>query len=87
MHSKVFPGVKRSGRYLDQSLASNAKVNNVWTYTSTVQIFLHGVEWEDCIFYLLYSVISINAAVRASQLASQDLKCYALGEYNLRRSH
>ena len=40
-------------------------------------------------FYLLYYVISqktsmfINAAVRESQ----DLKYYALGEYNLRRSY
>jgi hypothetical protein len=36
-------GVKRPGREADHSLPSSAEVKNVWSYTSTPPIRLHGV--------------------------------------------
>jgi hypothetical protein len=38
-----FPGVKRPGREADHSPPSSVEVKNVWSYTSTPPIFLHGV--------------------------------------------
>jgi hypothetical protein len=36
-------GVKRPGREADQSPPSSAEVKNMWSYTSTPPICLHGV--------------------------------------------
>jgi hypothetical protein len=39
----VTPGAKRPGRETDHSPPFNAKVKNVWNYTSIPTIHLHGV--------------------------------------------
>jgi hypothetical protein len=36
-------GVKRLGREADHSPTSNAEVKNVWNYSSTLPVRLHGV--------------------------------------------
>jgi hypothetical protein len=38
------PGIKRPGREADNLSPSNAEVNNVWSYTSTAPIRVHGEE-------------------------------------------
>jgi hypothetical protein len=38
-----FPGGKRPGREADHSPPSSAEVKNVWSYTSTPPVRLHGV--------------------------------------------
>jgi hypothetical protein len=51
-----FPGVKRPGREPDHSPPSSAEVRNVWSYTSTPQVRIHGVELrhrDSFTFYLL----------------------------------
>jgi hypothetical protein len=35
--------VKRPGREADHSPSSSAEIKNVWSYTSTLPILLHGV--------------------------------------------
>ena len=40
------PELKRPERESDQSISSNAKVNNVWSHTSTPAICLHSVHRE-----------------------------------------
>jgi hypothetical protein len=39
----ISPGVKRQGREADHSPPSSAEVKNVWSYTFTPPLRLHGV--------------------------------------------
>ena len=43
-----FPGLKRTGRDVDNSSPSSAEVKNEWSYTSTPPLYLHGLDRFNC---------------------------------------
>jgi len=47
-----FPGVKQLGHEAGHLLPSSAEVKNVWSYTSTLPVCLHGVVWCLMLFVL-----------------------------------
>jgi hypothetical protein len=48
------PGVKRSGSEADHSPPSSAEMKNVWSYTSILNISLHGVHRDNFTVFISF---------------------------------
>jgi hypothetical protein len=53
---------KRPGHEVDRALPVNAKFKNGWSYTSTPPTCLHGVDWENFIFFLTFYTVNKKVA-------------------------
>ena len=49
-----FPGVERPGRDVDHPPPSSAEVKNEWSYTSSLQIYLNGVDRDNLYLQVTY---------------------------------
>jgi hypothetical protein len=50
-----FPGAKWPGNEADQSPPSSAKIKNVWSYTTTPPMCVHGIFRDNFSFLLIIS--------------------------------
>lgn len=53
------PGMKRPKPEFNHSPSSSAKVENIWSHTSTLSIHLHGVEMDNILLFLHSAVTGL----------------------------